>query len=120
MKACPVREELKGYGVAAPGSGAAGKWDGARASVGHLGAATLGTFLTCHFLSIMIDVGNVEEKGGAAVVMATGVSECQNTEEFSTGALCEIHIGRHCFSVTVFSFTFSRMQNHLAELAFTL
>ena len=37
------------------------------------------TFLPCHFVSITIDVGNVEE-GGAAVLMATVVSECQNTE----------------------------------------
>lgn len=78
MKACPVRGELKGHGVAVQGSGAAGKRDG-QTAVGHLGATALRTFLPCHFLSITIDVGNVE-KGGAAVFMATEVSECQNTE----------------------------------------
>lgn len=57
--------ELKGYSVAAQGSGAAGKWDG-QTAVGHLGATTLRTFLPCHFLSIMIDIGNAE-RGGAAV-----------------------------------------------------
>lgn len=46
-----------------------------------------------NFLSIMIDVG-------AAVFMATGVRECQNTEAFSTGALCESHISGHCVSET--------------------
>lgn len=60
MKTCPVRGELKGYGVTIQGSGAAGKRDG-RAAVGHLGATTLRAFLPCHFLSITIDVGNVEK-----------------------------------------------------------
>ena len=66
IKASPVREELKGYGVKAQGSGAAGKWD-RQTTLGHLGVATtLRTFLPCHFLSIMIDAGNAE-RGGAAV-----------------------------------------------------
>lgn len=59
-------------------SGTAGKRDG-QTAVGHLGATTLRRFLSCHFLSIMIDAGNAE-KGGAAVFMATRKSEHQNTE----------------------------------------
>lgn len=98
MKVCPVRAELRGYGVAAQGSGAAGKWDGRRA-VGHRGASALRTFHPCHFLSITIDVGNAEE-GGAAVSVATGVSECQNTAAlgatfrlwtFNRGIVCNSH-----------------------------
>lgn len=50
-------------------------------AVGRLGPTTLRTFLLCHFLSIMIEFGNVE-RGGAAVFMATGISGCQNTEAF--------------------------------------
>lgn len=40
MKACPVKEGLRGQGVTVQGSGAAGKWDG-RTTVGHLGATTV-------------------------------------------------------------------------------
>ena len=121
MKACPVREGLKGHDVTVQGSEAAGKWDG-RATVGHLGATTVLFAHSSPATSCPSWQIRNAEKGGGAVFMATGVSECQNTEA------SDATIGLWTFNwdivwnshkqplFGVLAFKFSGIRDHIPEI----